>query len=311
MRRSGKNHVNPKHTITQSEFHSSKKLVSNCVSQAFLEREKKHRNQSDVFAYHGCSNRMHPIQDFYKAVHSIKELNKPVSFEHPHKESFIFLRNHTNRIPGISLIDCPTNTENAPRNKSGQIIDDHDKKLRSQILACSYSLYDDEYGESALYFYNNNFSQVLKNNDTKIIDEQFSTLDSKHGISKIYEPLKPESGILLQIIIPEHLVEECVYVSRPYGFTYHINPDNNLDYFKHKELSILDFIDQVRTGKFRIDKWQGPPQLRVVLSHRHFANPKSGVKIYRHTTSTEATITEFVEARNKLYTKIAPALEKI
>lgn len=311
MRRSGKSPDNPRHKLTQSEFHAAQKLTPNYESKAFLEREQNNRNGSDVFAYHGCSSHLHPVQDFYKALHSIKELKKPVSFEHPHKESFIFLRNHAQYIPCIGQIDRPSTVGKASRKENGKCIDDRDKKLRAQLLACSYSLCDDEYGESALYFFKNNFSQLLKHKDDAIIDEQFSTLDKKHGISKIYETLKPTSGSLLQIIIPEHLVNLCAYVSRPYGFTYHNNPTNDPHFFKNNEIGILQFIDQVRKGTFRVDRWQGPPQLRLILTQRYFANPQSDIKIYRYTTASEEAINSFMQERVKLYEKIIPDLEKV
>lgn len=301
----------PAHTFTQSEFHASKKLNPHCATRKFLEREIAHKGTSDVFAYHGCSNHLHPIQDFYKAVHSVKKLKKPVSFEHPHNEPFIFLRNHTLDIPSIRLIDYPSNTHSVSAQENGQLIDDHNKKLRTKLLACSYSLCDDEYGESALYFFENNFSQLLKHKDNNVIDEQFSALDKKHGISKIYDMLKPTSGSLLQIIIPEHLIEKCMYVCRPYGFPYHCNPDDNPFPFKNTELNIIEFIDQVRKGIFCVDRWQGPPQLRIVLTQRYFANPHSGIKIFRHTNASEGSLSKFMKARHQLYEKISEDIEQL
>lgn len=307
-----KNPVHPTHIFTQSEHHAATTGRDPlwCIAETFLEREKARKEKSDAFAYHGCSNRLHPLHDFYKAMHSIKELKKPVSFEHPHKESFVFLRNHTLQIPSLFAIDRPTTRGNLP-NKNGKHLDDHDTELRKQLLACSYSLFDEVYGESALYFFKKNFSQLLRCNSDAIIDEQFEQLDKKYEIRKIYEKLKSTTGNLLQIIIPQHIVDECVYVCRPYGFTYHINFDDNPFPFKNDELGILQFIDQVRGGKFNPDRWQGQPQLRVALTSRYFANPQSGIEIYRHTDSTEDAINEFMAARNTLYAKINSDLEKI
>lgn len=99
---------------------------------------------------------------------------------------------------------------------------------------------------------------------------------------------------LLQIFIPAEIAQRTMYQSAQFGHPYLYDIDN------YEKTSIITFINDLRAGKIDFKKYL-VPTLRIILNSIYFANPKSGIKMYRYSTASEHEIKKSEQERNERF----------
>lgn len=293
--KAGKPYSQSEYHITRNADYAHQKLLS--ITEHWVKREKFFQKRGYISAYHGHASNLFPLQDFFKAAYFTKKLQKSIEWQYPLHESFIFLRDPECIIGGLETIQRPSYTNN---------LSDHDVALKSKLLSCSFSLFDAKPGESAQYFFEKNASHW-----DYVYNKKIYKIFHDYGFDKIYGQLDSKEGHFLQILIPEKIAFQCAYVSRSHGGPYKLNPTKNPFPHKNNDYPVEQFINDIRDGKNIEDVWQSDgPQLRIMLKSDYFANPNSGIKMFRYLTASEDKIHAFMKDREKLYQKLVEIIKK-
>lgn len=164
---------------------------------------------------------------------------------------------------------------------------DGEKDLSAKILSTNYSLFGNVIGGACSFDY---FLQNT-NNVTYSLDEllnpvfDYYKFDKKYidQVNKLSNALHAKSGIVCQLLIPNELVDKCVYISSPGGTPYRstIAGVDGFDKYKNRYTKISPLLQAYRNNPALIKQSIEGLQARVVFIPE-MLNPESGVKIFRY-----------------------------
>jgi hypothetical protein len=264
-----------------------------------LSKELEFQDTYRVF-YHGQDRNFMLFQDIYKGLYEIaykKCLKDFIILRIPHKE----FGKHKNATD--FLHHCI---------KNGDITKwdfDHLYRIKKQLLSVNASLFGNtcylELGECTFHYFisSSNVSIIDISDLIKQTFEKFNYseyyikyLDHIDTLQKLLSAYEDEkTGALLQIFIPEKLVNSLCYRSKPFGLFYYndLHPENHpatldLDNYKND----LGWTDNV------IDR----TQFRLLINNS-LLNPDSGIKFYRYCNETK-NIKQYQKKLNHVLKKI-------
>lgn len=259
-------------------------------------REQELCNDYYVF-YHGQEFKFRILQDILKTLLHILHIQA-------HSKHFVYMR-----IPehDFALIHPETFITT---NYTNDNVTDHENHIRKRLLAVNLSLFGSSgYAELECTF---NFfvksCNIAPPRFTKTLEEFFegygfpsSFIEELH---KLYEKYKTFEGNLIQIFIPKGKIDECAYLSLPFGRPYN-EPivDNLFDQKKKRHSSmgaILDKYYRLPQSMPNLDRLQG----RLIISNETLLNPNYGIQMYRYTTMHKDTKKRYKAELQKILEKL-------
>ncbi|HEV2601160.1 MAG TPA: ankyrin repeat domain-containing protein [Candidatus Babeliales bacterium] len=164
--------------------------------------------------------------------------------------------------------------------------------IRKDLLAVNPTLFSNFHisGESTWDYF-------LRNRSIGSFVKEWLKEERTYGkdILDVNKEFPSETGDIIQIFIPKHLVDECVYVSRPFGVPqkeYMVNDNNEIvaadDYDVRRQRyikasTLLELLQKEKNPFKHINEMQ----LRLFFSRTGpLMNPKMGVKMFRFTSLT-------------------------
>jgi hypothetical protein len=244
-----------------------------------LEREKKYAN--DFVFYHAFSSDLRIIQDLLKFLYEIENNTKVENFE--------FIRSYkSNDYKNLPPID---KWIDQTVEKYGRV---HDYDMIAYMLSTNVSLFGNITRSNS-----NTWKYFIKSFSAKppplglifdeVLSKYISSTEQRAHINSILQNSKDllptEEGNLLQIFIPREIVNDVAYLSRARGYIYK-EPVLSSVYSQKKarHQCISAVLDYMRNSPTEIGDAIDNFEARIIPRHEYFANPKSGIKIFRYTT---------------------------
>lgn len=260
-----------------------------------IKREKCYQSGYYVF-YHAQPGYFRILHDFlkewYRLLHIKEELNE-----------FNFLRIWSKAMPKADVIQFLDDNH---------YINDAQAHMSEKLLSVNLSLFGNltYLGECTFsYYVNNSTGNCIGSNVKYFLQQLFAhySIDQSF-VDPLYNLMVEASqASLMQIFIPKHLTDKCVYVCHAYGTHY------------TKQLIAGDHFDKKRGWYTKIspilELYQKSPKLldsttfdqlqaRIILSQDIMLNPNSGVKIFRHASIDDKKLQEYQKNLKELVRKI-------
>lgn len=259
-----------------------------------LKREIQFNKGYRVF-YHGQRRQFMLLQDLYNGLYQIlhkKMLRDFILLRIPHKDFSHFT------TASDFLHACV-------KDGTLKIYFDDDYTIRKHLLAVNPSLFGNTTygsGECTMQFFIDS-DNIGSFSIATLVEELFNHFDYqshflkyKRDIQELEDLLAAyehaKTGLLLQIFVPEHLVNSVAYRCKPYGIPYYADehfeqhPATH-DLTTYKE-SYGDNYPGSSYGNFLSpqDKEIDAVQFRLLITNA-LLNPKSGIKFFRYCNQTE------------------------
>ena len=165
--------------------------------------------------------------------------------------------------------------------------------LCSQLLSVNLALFGNigNSGEHTFNFFitDTNISYFdVRSAITALFNAFHFNTDYIDQVQKVFDANKSNQGTLYQILIPNELVDRCVYLCKPGGFPYSDELVSACyDRQRGRHSAFLPIIDWYRSDA-RTGNQLDPLQARIIFSQDLVLNPNSGIKVVRYTTNTPA-----------------------
>lgn len=270
--------------LTQTEAHfkiHKKELLDYFVKYPWLlsslekiVAQEKINEQAYYIFYHSQVARLGVIQDFLKELHQLIHMEKIYDFVFLRNPYELPLKEHASNF--LDKTDFDTTS-------------DSDMDVRRRLLSVNLALFGNITAVSCLecsidfFFRNTNISApqpfaLLK----KIFQDLGLDVESFTQLVQLADDLESKHGVLLQIFVPKDKIDECAYLSKPFGRP--VDKPILPDYFdrvkkRHTRLGpILDYYKSHPEKIKDLDRLQA----RILLDRNMMLNPKSGIKIIRY-----------------------------
>lgn len=260
-----------------------------------LEREKKYPD--DFVFYHAFSSDLRIVQDLLKFLYEIENNTKVENFE--------FIRSYKandykNLLPLDKWLDETT-------EKYGRV---HDYDMIAYLLSTNVSLFGNITRSNS-----NTFKYFIKSFSAKppplgfifdeILSKYLSSAEQRAHINSILQSskdlLQTDEGNLLQIFIPRKIVNDVAYLSKARGYIYKepvLSSVYSQKKARHKCISSV--LDYMRNNPNDIGDPLDNFEARIIPRHEYFANPQSGIKIFRYTTLAPEAEAKYLNIIHKI-----------
>jgi hypothetical protein len=273
--------------ITQIESDFFKQLL-----KSILEKEIDFAKKSFRVFYHGQKREFMLLQDIYNGLYEIA-YKKPI-------DNFFMLRIPNNDFKKFTCIKDFLK-QFIRNNLVNQCGFDHLPDISKVLLSVNPSLFGNIYNPGECTFcYFIDSKNVDCTNTSDLITQVFNVFNYQHYLSTYNNDIKElnklleqsettKTGILLQIFIPENLVNQLAYRCISCGRLYY--QDNEPE--KHSATYDLDIYNKEKTNGwfewlgFRLGhpKSLGAMQFRLLINQTTL-DPNSGIKMYRYYNKT-------------------------
>jgi hypothetical protein len=260
-----------------------------------LAREKEYAN--DFVFYHAFSSELRIIQDLLKALYELEHKSKVDNFE--------FLRSYKS----TSYKNLPPLEQwlDETSEKYGRV---HDYDQIAYMLSTNVTFFGNITRNNS-----NTFKYFIKSFSAKppplgfIFDEILSqfivSAEQRAHINSILqlskELINTKEGNILQIFIPRNIVNQVAYLSIARGYVYkHPILENIFSTKKSRHQCISAILDYLRSEPNDLGDIIDNFEARIIPRHEFFANPNSGIKIFRYSTLTPEAEKIYLEIIQKI-----------
>lgn len=261
-----------------SKFSKATKKYKTLI-ESIIEREKE-LSETHYFFYHAHDKKLIILHDFIKLLDTYMQLIAP-------RLNFTCMRfKNTLTLPYQNVDEYLDDNSN---------IHDHNSFTTSQMISVNLALFGNhtDSGECTFRYFLDNTSMSGVN-----LKERLSPIFSHYGfntkflteLTELSSYLTSPTGNLLQICIPHDMVDDLVYLSRPFGKPYNkVVLKKHYDYAKKRHTSLRPLLEQMRRSPDAIDDlsdWQAR-----LMFFDPMVNMDSAIKVFRHNTITPENMT--------------------
>lgn len=254
--------------ITTSSLKKYETLIDQIISK---EKELSHTH---YMFYHAHTKELIILQDFIKQLHSYIKLIGP-------RFDFACMRHK-------DIHAIPYKNVNEYLDAHAYSIHDHDELTRTQMISVNLALFGNHnsWGECTFRYFLNNTSisgAALYDRLSPIFSHY--NFDTKYlgELTSLSSYLTSPTGNLLQICIPQDMVNDLVYLSVPFGKPYSsVVLKDHYDYKKDRHTSIRPLLDHMKASAHSISGlgyWQGRLMFFDPMLDMHPA-----IKVFRYNT---------------------------
>lgn len=184
-------------------------------------------------------------------------------------------------------------------------IDDHDTETQSQMISVNLSLFGNhlDKGECtfAYFLYNRSISVCIEDRLKAIFIHYNFPEKYIDDLIDLAPLLNTTKGSLLQIFVPHDMVNNLLYLSKPYGKPYQGIILDGIEY-AHHEKSMQSLIEYMCTSPERITnlhEWQGRLLFLDSLLDMH-----PDIKFFRYHTVSDENMKQYQKKLRKIVIKV-------
>lgn len=225
------------------------------------------------------------MQDFLKEVYQLLQMEKI--------HDFVFLRNPH---------QLPSKDEAQKFLDENKPVWDAKIEMSRRLLSVNLAFFGNinaiRYGECTFDFLirgTNVHNPDIPNILLQVFTDLKMDFENSKKLLKLSTDLASKHGVLLQIFVPKDNVDECVYLSGPFGvpFGNSILPQY-FDSVRQRHTRLAPILDYYKAHPEKITELDAL-QARIVFDKAIMLNPKSGVKIIRYCGLNEQVNKEYKE----------------